>query len=79
MDSGPGVEKENVDRIFEPFFTTKELGAGTGLGLSMAKGIVEKQHRGSLFYNPAHPPTCFVIQLPKNLEELGEGESADIF
>lgn len=79
MDSGRGVEKENVDRIFEPFFTTKELGAGTGLGLSMAKGIVEKQHRGSLFYNPTHPPTCFVIQLPKNLEELGEGESADIF
>ncbi len=37
-DTGPGIERENVDKIFDPFFTTKPN--GTGLGLSMAKRVV---------------------------------------
>lgn len=73
-DSGPGISEENRVKIWEPFFTTKELGAGTGLGLSMAKGIVEKQHLGELSLNEGSP-TTFVIKIPKNLESLGEGGS----
>jgi signal transduction histidine kinase len=41
-DSGPGAQDENLPHLFEPFFTTKEPGAGTGLGLAMCEGIVER-------------------------------------
>lgn len=41
-DTGPGISKELQDKIFEAFFTTKKEGHGTGLGLSMAKSVVER-------------------------------------
>lgn len=40
-DNGPGVRDDVRDKIFEPFVTTKEVGQGTGLGLSVCRGLVE--------------------------------------
>ena len=44
-DTGCGMDKEALSHVFEPFFTTKDVGAGVGLSLSSAYGIV-KQHGG---------------------------------
>lgn len=68
-DSGKGIDPGIQTKIFEPFFTTKEVGDGAGLGLSTAKGIIES-HGGNFLFDPQCPNTRFVIQLPKDIEQV---------
>lgn len=42
-DQGCGMDEATVERVFEPFYTTKDVGEGTGLGLSVAYGIVDER------------------------------------
>lgn len=63
-DAGPGVAPEILERLFDPFATTKPVGQGTGLGLSVAKGIA-KNHGGILSHEaPAEGGACFIVRLP---------------
>src|SRR5262249_8874333 len=46
-DTGVGMDPETLGNLFRPFFTTKPMDHGTGLGLALAKQVVER-HRGSI-------------------------------
>ena len=78
-DNGIGIPDEIKNRIWEPFFTTKEVGVGTGLGMSITYGIIEK-HGGKIdLSSEVGKGTEFVITLPKkipvtqkNQEEVAE-------
>lgn len=63
-DTGCGIPLEIIPNIFDPFFTTKGIGEGTGLGLSVSKGIVE-QHGGMIEVESAiGAGSTFRIKLP---------------
>ena len=63
QDSGSGIKPEILDRIWDPFFTTKDQGEGSGLGLGIVKGIIEK-HKGKISATSKPGETIFKIQLP---------------
>ena len=62
-DSGAGIPPDIAARIFEPFFTTKPQGVGTGIGLSVSRGLAEAQG-GDLALLPGSPGATFVLALP---------------
>jgi two-component system NtrC family sensor kinase len=71
-DTGAGIHDEDLPHIFEPFFTTKHDGKGTGLGLAVVYGIIER-HGGSIeVQSQVHKGTTFSITLPRNIPQTGE-------
>ncbi len=75
-DNGPGIPPELRSRIFEPFFTTKEVGEGTGLGLSVSRGLIEAHGGTIIVEQPAEGGTCFIITLPVRATPAPEDAAA---
>jgi signal transduction histidine kinase len=63
-DTGSGIAPEHQKRIFDPFFTTKPVGKGTGLGLALSYGIVQKHHGRIEVSSTPGTGTVFRIYLP---------------
>lgn len=62
-DSGVPISTQVQRKMFDPFFSTKEIGSHQGLGLSVARGMIESMN-GSLVYNSQSGSSKFIIQLP---------------
>jgi PAS domain S-box-containing protein len=72
-DTGEGIAPENLERVFTPFFTTKPAGKGTGLGLAVSYGIVQK-HRGTIgVESEVGRGTTFTVRLPLDGADRPEG------
>lgn len=63
IDNGAGISADIRDRIFDPFFTTKPVGEGTGLGLDIARRLVQR-HNGQIELDSNPGRTEFRVKLP---------------
>ena len=69
-DTGTGIPRGMLEKVFEPFFTTKEVGAGSGLGLSMVQGFA-RQSSGSVFIESVlGQGTSVTLYLPRTTEAI---------
>jgi two-component system NtrC family sensor kinase len=80
-DDGAGIAPDVLPHIFEPFLTTKESGHGVGLGLAIARGIVERHNGRVEVQSELGRGTTFTINLPSQataaaLATTGDGNTA---
>ncbi|MDH5509843.1 MAG: PAS domain S-box protein [Nitrospinota bacterium] len=85
-DTGHGMDQAIQEMVFEPFFTTKKKGVGTGLGLSVARGIVRENAGHIFFRSEKEKGTVFYVSFPTmgdtparapahmEIQPLGRGE-----
>ena len=64
-DNGGGITEEIMGQIFEPYFSTKTEKNGTGMGLYMAKTVIEKTMDGQISTYNTYEGAVFCIELPK--------------
>ncbi|MCX7927146.1 MAG: response regulator [Candidatus Omnitrophica bacterium] len=76
-DTGEGISPENLSKLFEPFFTTKRDRRGTGLGLSMAKMIIENHNGKILIESELGKGTRVSVVLPLKERKENEKNSND--
>jgi two-component system NtrC family sensor kinase len=74
-DTGCGIPPENLDKLFDPFFTTKEVGQGTGLGLAVSDGIVQRHGGNIKVQSTVNKGSTFTVWLPIEYQP-GKSENA---
>ncbi len=72
-DNGPGISSEIAARIFDMYFTTRSDNGGTGLGLYMARNIIENSFHGRLKLLDTAQGACFQLTLPRQGMEASDG------
>ncbi len=65
VDTGHGIEPEQLERVFDPFFTTKAVGQGTGLGLSQVFGFAKQSGGEVRVQSTLGSGTTFTVYLPR--------------
>lgn len=63
-DTGSGISPHIIESIFDPYFTTKEMGEGTGLGLSVVRGIVKSHGGGICVFSEMNKGSEFKVYFP---------------
>lgn len=76
-DQGQGIPRENLDKIFDPFFSTKSPGNGTGLGLYVARRVVEDLEGTIEVESLYGRGTEFSVRLPRRPGRKGERAGED--
>jgi two-component system NtrC family sensor kinase len=71
-DSGCGIPQENIEKIFTPFFSTKPAGQGTGMGLALCRGIIERLGGSISVASDIGQCTVFTVRLPIDSRKKGE-------
>lgn len=77
VDNGCGMDAATVARAYEPFFTTKRFGLGSGLGLSMAYGLIKQSGGGITIQSQIGKGTTVSLVLPLTLSEAGFDNTQD--
>ena len=77
-DTGCGIEKDTLSKIFEPYFTTKSIGKGSGMGLSIAHGIIKNHHGDISVSSRPGQGSTFSIYLPVPVDAAApQGKTED--
>jgi len=77
-DDGTGISPEILPRLFEPFLTTKETGKGVGLGLAIARSILERHNGDIEVQSELGRGTTFTLTLPCDAEPANHAPNKDI-